>query len=259
MSGSQRNYRNCPVCLRSDWKVYVDEATGKWICFAGSCGSRGRVSVDMTPGRLKSLFTRDRGVREFPVVDLPEFTPLTQVHARKVRVMYKLEVPERYLLVSMAAEAYDRVIIPYVRADRSVIYWSTRAMDGAQPKYLGMGGKHPLYIPAYLNPATEAIRDLFGVVLVEGAFDAMSVRDRVGLDAVALGGKYLPDHLVPHLKKYVGDRRITIMLDRDALRDALKLKHRLDGIMPKSMTRVVLCPGSDPASTPTDDLKEVLF
>lgn len=264
-SGQQWNFRDCPVCGSATWKVYVNPDTGKWICFAGICGARGQVRTFTSAETLRDrLFTRGRGVVRFPAMDLPENRALGEAAERMVRLRYHIGQPHLYLLTEGVGDWEGRILIPYAEKDGTIVYFSGRSVysDGPLPKYKGAGGKHPLYIPQFVRKHDwPMMLDLQRtVVLVEGAFDAMSLHARMRVDAVALGGKTLAAHLVPHLKEYVGGRRILIMLDPDALSNAIALKHRLDGLFPKSEVRILQLPGgTDPASASDGVLGGVLL
>lgn len=263
-SGQQWNFRDCPVCGSAAWKVYVNPETGKWICFAGICGARGQVRTFTSAETLRDrLFTRGRGVVRFPAMDLPDHRPLGEAATKVVRLRYNVYAPHQYLLVEGLGDWEERILIPYAEKDGTIIYFSGRSVwsSGPLPKYKGAGGKHPLYIPQHVRKLDRLLMyDVKrSVVLVEGAFDAMSLHARLRVDAVALGGKTLAEHLVPHLKEYVDGRRIFIMLDPDALSNALALKHKLDGLFPKSEVRILQLPGgTDPASAKAEVLGGVL-
>ena len=261
MSGEQRNYKVCPVCGSTAYKVYVNPDEGTWICFAGACGAKGRVSGTSTTMSLrKRLFTRDRGAHTFSPIDLPENLPLEEKNKEWLRSVYNLPEPDDYLLRLGVGELGGRIIIPYVGGDGSIIGWNARTICGESPKYKMMDGPKPLYIPnrvykRWINASSPT-------VIVEGAFDAMSVHARIGFAAVSLGGKTLAHHLVKEMVRYCNrggmKRDVRILLDRDATTEAIKLMHVLRGKMPEHDIQVRMCPGKDPALTHEDDLRRVL-
>lgn len=261
-AGTQRQYDTCPVHGASaNWKVYLDPVTGVWHCFAGHCGASGRVRTFDSPDVLRErLFGRaGGGGSNFEVVDLPDFEPLPDVDKEWLYRQYQLTDPERYLLVRGAYDGdYEsRVIIPYLNRTGEIVYFNSRSMlHWVKPKYKAMQGQHPLYVPDYAWNKIVAKP----VVVVEGAFDAMSIHNRLdSVYPVALGGKALPRHLELSMKVLAKRHvNIIVMLDRDAGKDALRLRNKLAGMLPRNRVSVVFCPGNDPASTPTHDLKEVL-
>jgi DNA primase len=133
-----------------------------------------------------------------------------------------------------------RFIIPYYGPDGRIIYWSARSYSKLQdgPKYIGASGRHPLFVRTNWTP-TKA------VVVVEGALDALAVEEHTGLHVAALGGKYLSGYLTDDLLG-LGTERLVLLLDSDALTDALKLRARLQT---KRQVKIIPLPvGEDPAS-----------
>jgi len=253
-SGTQRNYRTCPMCANDKWKLYLDPSSGRWICFV--CNASGKVQTYSDPSQLrKRLFTAKKGVLKFSPMDMPEFQPLSKETIAFIEQRWKVGTPEQFMLVRGAEQSVEnRIVIPYLDNASNVIYWNARAVPGLYraPKYLGAPGPHPLYVPEWDRGRPAGIGP---TVVVEGAFDAMSVYSRTNYPCVALGGKVLPKHLEPHMKELLQDvAEVVVLLDREAVKDALKLRHRLAGLLPKAKVRVVICPGDDPATTHTVDL-----
>ena len=252
-SGEQRNYRVCPACKSTQWKTYVDPVSGKWICFSNACKAVGRVrTADAASSLRDRLFKRERGVPEFLPIDLPETLPLTEEVARTIRLRYKLQNPERYLLRIGTEELSGRVVIPYADRKGDFIFWNARSIDHDVfgPKYMAMQGKKPLYVPDYVyrnwcNADT--------IVLVEGPFDAMSLHNRCGYRAAALGGTSISDAQFAELKRLVtvddAHKRVRILLDSAALSSAIALKHKLSGLLPEHDIQVRQLPAGvkDPA------------
>jgi hypothetical protein len=243
--------------------VYLAPDTGLWHCFL--CGCSGKVKTFNDANALRDrLFGRAKvGGANFESVDMPDFEPLTKYCREWVRRSYQIDDPEKYLLVRGVCKEYnDRVLIPYLSREGEIIYFSSRwghDLPILGSKYKSMPGKRPLYVPQYAWSRQLERNDL--IVLVEGAFDAMSIHSRLGLMAVALGGKALPKHLEHSWKAMVllmKAQRVCVLLDRDAMKDALKLRHKLAGMLPQQHVYVRICPGSDPASTPTHLLREAL-
>ena len=115
------------------------------------------------------------------------------------------------------------------------------------PKYLAASGRHPLYVRKTWTPAPE-------IIVVEGVFDAEAVERHTGLKCCALGGKFLPKYLEPDLLG-LATERVVLLLDPDALGDAIKLRSRLQT---KRQVKIIPLPvGQDPADL-GPDLKEIL-
>lgn len=270
-SGSQINFRECPVCGSEGWKVYVNPETGKWFCHAGGHGGGGQIEigtpshVNQTQATLLDMLAnhrkRPRSVKEWPELFMPPFTKLTERAYRYLRNRGLSDASIRYCGIVEEATRY-RILIPYFDDSGRLIYYSGRRYSenlGNGPKYMTAYGKHPLYVPRW-NVLNDKI------VLVEGAFDAIAVTQHTDCMAVAMGGKSLPRYLRKDLQKVaervtieVGMRpRLYIMLDSDATRAALFMKDGLPPMKLQDINVVMIRNGHDPASLPPDELRSVL-
>lgn len=170
---------------------------------------------------------------------MPAYQPLCR---RALRYLDNRGISETHAARLGIVEMEDsmRVVIPYFGADGEIIYWNARSYSKLQegPKYLGASGRHPLYV----RPSWKAQET---VVVVEGVFDSIAVEAHTKYTAASLGGKCIPMYLLPDL---IGlcTRRIILLLDNDALTDALKLRARLQT---KRQVKIIPLPvGEDPAS-----------
>jgi hypothetical protein len=183
----------------------------------------------------------------------PEITMPTHHNLSRVAARY---LENRGLAHSMhmlrEMEDEPRVLIPYKGPSGSWIYWSGRAyLPHVTPKYRAASGRHPLYV----LPRWESKPH---VVVVEGAFDAMCVRQVVEDDTlvVAAGGKTVPRYLMADLMQ-LATGAVTVMLDADALDKALQLRQN---IAPFRITKLkTLPPRHDPASIELSRLREILY
>lgn len=251
-SGSQLVYRDCPECRDRRWKFSVDPGTGLYHCFR--CGFAGRLEVPATMSELRARLNTRASVREgWGPAALPEHHDLSYEANMFLWNKYgiSLEMAKTFGLVegSNCPEcAYGRrVLIPYHDRIGEVVYYSGRSYVGAEPKYLNMPGRHPLYVLEY--PCSDRM------VLVEGAFDAMKVH-LAGFDVVGLGGKALARYLLPDLLA-LRARSYVVALDGDALGAALRLKSQLSAYADE--VRVARLPeGEDPGSMSIEALREAL-
>lgn len=243
-SGTQINFQTCPVCGDQRFKVYVDPDNGKWFCFAHDSG--GCVEVGMKregwAARLMDQVTRRHGVDkaiDWPEISMPVWEPLS-TKAERYLARRGIDIATARQLGIVEMEDSLRVILPYFGPTGQIIYWSARAYSEFEdgPKYMGASGRHPLYVLPGWNQTDE-------LVVVEGAFDAIAVHQRTGLHVAALGGKTLPKYLRPELLGLV-KRKITMLLDSDALASALKIRTWLPRRLEVSI--VPLPDGEDPAS-----------
>lgn len=261
-SGEQRNYRRCPVCGGTAYKLYVDPVSGRWICFAGGCKAAGRVHVgDGVASLRERLFARKRGVPEFEPIEMPETNALTEQWSKMLCARYHLEHPERYLLRRGTGDLAGRIVIPYADRKGDFIFWNARTTCGETPKYLAMTGAKPLYVPDYVHRKwCEASR----IVLVEGPFDALSLHDRFSTRAVALGGTSISDAQFAELRRLVtvdgAHKAVRILLDSAALGEAIKLKRKLAGLLPQHDVQIRQLPAGvkDPAAASAAQLEGCL-
>lgn len=254
-SGSQLNYKHCPVCGSDGYKLYLNPDTGAWFCFAGQHHAGGRVEVgaDVDPNaegkRILGLMDRDRDTLSVSEIDMPPFHALS---GRALRYMerrgFSEKICRRYGIVEW--EDKFRILIPYFDGQGRLVYWNSRLYSenlGDGPKYIAAPGKHPLYIPA---PRREASR----AVIVEGALDALAVAEAdPDVRAIALGGKSLPKYLRRALTEATKGAILIVGLDPDALAEALRLRDRIGG-------RILDLP-ADPAemwATDPDGLRKIL-
>jgi hypothetical protein len=252
-SGTQNNYQICPVCGDTRFKVYVDPQSGKWWCFAhqgGGCVETpmcqetwAQTVLDQLAGRTR----RDEPIN-WPERDMPRWEPLGK---KAIKYLAKRGIDASTARKLGIVEMADRlrVVLPYVGPTGGLIYWSARAYSPVEdgPKYLAASGKHPLYVLPDWRPRDE-------IVVVEGAFDAIAVHQHTGLPVAALGGKSLPRYLQPELLALCR-KKLTVVLDSDALGAALKIKDRL--AMQRQVKLVLLPDGEDPASM-GEAIKELL-
>lgn len=253
-SGEQANFQICPVCGSDSWKVYVNPETGAWICFAGSCGAKGRVEVGLEDSgraagaQILEALRQDDSAPVWDEIEMPPYHPLTGAAQRYLkRRGVPIHVQQSLGLVEW--ENKSRVLFPYFDFEGNLIYWNSRRFSqnlGDGPKYLTAPGKHPLY---WLDSQSDRL------VIVEGVMDAIMVW-QAGFGAVALGGKSLPRYLANSL--LTGARRyetIDVMLDPDALDAALRLRASLSD---RADVRVVPLVDQDPGDMSPEEIKEIL-
>ena len=251
-SGTQLNYQNCPVCGSAGWKVYLNPDTGMWYCHAGQHSGGGAVDVGMPSDPAAALREKLRGYERatthWPEIAMPPHGMLSNAARRY------LEDRGFAHSLHMFWELDDesRILVPYRGPNGEWIYWNSRMylLNYQGPKYKCASGRHPLYVLPRWEPHDN-------VVLVEGVMDAMAVRYVMGhcCGVIALGGKSLPQYLVPDLLK-LAPKSITVMLDSDALAHAISLRSRLSPI--RDVKLCTLPAGKDPASMDHQQLRRLL-
>lgn len=261
-SGGQINYTHCPVCGSDGKKVYVNPETGEWFCFAGGHHAGGKVDVgldDASPGAdlLRMLEGEGQGAMVWSETDLPPFEPLSRSAARYLaaRGLGEWEI-KRLGLVEWTDQG--RILIPYFQ-NGELIFWTSRRYSkviGEGPKYLSQPGKKPLYVPSGDVRAFRTWAGSPSITLVEGVFDAIRVA-QAGCPAVALGGKTLPGY---HYKEFLTLARsygiISIMLDEDALANALTIHDRLSGVTDQKIQ--IICIEGDPGDMAKHEIRRLL-
>jgi len=256
LSGDEVNFRNCPICKDSRWKIYVNSSTGFWVCFAGDCNSRGRIDIGSSTDSLLRRISDARNPQptpapwNWPDCELPETYALTAFQKPWNYLMQRgYNIPQNPYHLRITR---TDVFIPYFGKTGEVIYWSMRDVTGSRAtKYLNMPGRHPLYVPAFSCGVFAKVPRL---VVVEGAFDAMQVH-AAGYACTALGGTSLPRYLRGDLTDLVTER-VTVMLDSDALSRALKIEADLQDQVPADIAMCVR--GRDPGSMSVEEIRVAL-
>lgn len=256
-SGTQLNYRHCPVCGSDAWKVYLNPDNGMWLCFAGGCGAKGQVEVglDAQPKAagqhiLDELYKHHDHGLEWEEVELPPWHELT-FPARNYLRRRGVDDDLAASLGLVEWEDKARILVPYWNERGDLIYWNSRRYSdqlGEGPKYLTAPGKHPLY-------TRQGHLGKQDVVVVEGVFDAFAVL-RAGWDVVALGGKSLPSYLVKSLLTFTAGRGMIVGLDSDALDASIRIRNQLSD---RADVRIVTPPpGRDPGDMDPGQIEEML-
>lgn len=257
-SGDQINFRYCPVCGSKGWNVYVNPRTGSWYCFAGDHGKGGRIAVEdwTEDGRLAALAELHGGLSphvEWPEVSLPACHDLSAMAlAYLERRSITPELAQALHMREMDEET--RIIIPYLGPQNRMIHWVGREyiesrVTKAHPKYKAAFGPKPMY----MLPRWEQVEH---AVLVEGPLDAIAVAVHARLPVISIGGTSLSGRIELDLRALVS-KRLTIMLDGDALAKAFTVR---DKLYDKYNVRIaVLDCDEDPASIDPVKLKGLLW
>jgi len=246
-------FQFCPVCGCQRWKTYVNPQTGGWYCHAPEHSGGGKIDIGQPIANrgqvvLSRLQGKDACVVAWSEVSLPKWEPLSN---RAIRYLAKRRISREQATRLGIVEMEDRmrVIVPYYGREGEIIYWTARSYSNLEegPKYLAASGRHPLYVrPGWHQHDT--------LVLVEGVFDAIAVHQETGMPVAAIGGKALPRYLDQNVLD-LSARRLVVLLDGDALADAIKIKRRFT---PRRQVDVVPLPvGQDPSDLGSK-LKELM-
>lgn len=133
----------------------------------------------------------------FPIKSLGEDN-----HYRRLAETYikGRKLPIGDLMVCIAGDFKDRIVIPYYGPKGDLIYWNSRDLtDKAYLRYrgpkkdeVGVGKEDVLWLESWPKPKTK-------VYMTEGEFDAMSL-NLTGLTAAACGGKAVSERQMELLK-----------------------------------------------------------
>jgi len=261
--GDQINFQVCPVCGDRRWKVYLAPESGMWICFAGVCGASGKISTSKETDALMEMLrpqpVKNEGWAAWPEVDFPETAWSCAGFNAYLRSRGIPDDGSDGLGLREGGIAHGgRAIIPFFDPAGRLVYWTTRDYCGRDhvPKYLGMGGKHPPYVPRYSSHGgrgsmSNGCRSL---VLVEGPFDAIQVH-QAGYPVAALGGTVIPKHFRSILLDMAKDK-LVLFLDHDALAKAVRLARDLAGLREVDIVRPPK--GKDPGDLTPTEIKEIL-
>lgn len=231
-------------------RLYVNASDGRWLCYhcgrkgglaklvaylqgrtvaevEGEIGSPPPVSASALRARLEAAVAPRDLYRPPPPCPLPggfraigPGVPLPAYLAAR-QVGYKLA--RRYGLGVCGAGRYaGRVALPAYQHGR-VVWWQARAtVPGVEPRYLSPQAPREGVLWGYDQVAGEP-----EVVLVEGPFDVLRCAV-AGVPAVALCGKPIAAAQLSALRRACV-RRVVVMLDPDARRDAACMVARLAG------------------------------
>lgn len=244
-SGEQLVYERCPVCGSTGWNLYVNPETGGWFCFAGSHYAGGFLPVQ-TGDRIIWPQPRYGTIPAWTEIEIPDVRPLT---AEALAYLARRGIDPRWAQtfgLSESALYPGRIVVPFFW-NGDLVYWTSRSYSAQAygPKYVAAPGKHPLYL----------LRgDGSRVVVVEGVFDAMHVA-MAGLPTVALCGKSLPIYLESMMEQIVSGCPVTVILDRDALSDAIRVANRISRF---ADCTICFPTAKDPGDMHPDDIRKLV-
>ena len=262
-SGDERLY-HCPFCERlnkkhTDRKLYVNQKSGKYICFR--CGARGQVSsscdvgdpVNSDMNSVISEFLEESlniaeeddklfQIPEFLAADYPGSIPYNYLISRGIS-----EDDMRFYSIRIFGEGSmkNRVIIPNrVYYSNYTDFYTGRAVGNlAFPKYSNSSGSHKNKIVFNIDNIKDGAEYL---IINEGMINSIIC----GRDcSVALLGKSYSDiQLSQIMKKH--PKKIYISLDFDAKDQIYRLARKLSKILHRdqSLYIVDLPEGQDASS-----------
>jgi len=261
-SGTQVVYQSCPICGNTSWKLYVDPSNGKWFCFGGRHGAGGILSgfqPDYDDTLLRA--TRKPEKPEPVEVELPPNVPLCRTARKYLHDRgFGEGVWKHWGVVEWRAQG--RIIIPFFSSAGVLTSWTSRLYmpDDKRPKYKHAPGPVPVYVPVAF-PDTEPSNHM---VVVEGPLDAWRVQCAGHLAGnevmpLAINGKNISQNRMKQLLTLANRCGIiTVLLDSDAVGEAVKLQAELAARTCASVRLVQLPRGMDPADMGLRELARML-
>jgi DNA primase len=260
----------CPVCKHYKRKLEINTITGKYHCWV--CGLSGTSlktlfkKLGLSSEYLGQIYKNTQTYRKLPQDDISSILEIFS--ERKIEQTVQLVLPQEYhsfydddltlvgrhalqYLKSRNITKYDvlrynigycdggqfhgRVLIPSYDASGQLNFYSTRSVfEDAKMKYVNSYSSKDIIgfemFVDYNQPIT----------LVEGAFDAIAIRN----NAIPLFGKTLSNKLKSSLICNTV-RKVNIVLDNDALFDSIRISEFL--LKNNIETKVVKLDGKDPS------------
>lgn len=271
----------CPVCKHYKRKLEINTVTGKYHCWV--CGLSGTSlktlfkKLGLSGEYLGQIYKNTETYRKLPQNDI---NAILEIFSEKKSVpVESLVLPKEYrsfyddeltligrhalqYLKSRNITKYDvlrynigyceggqfhgRVLIPSYDASGQLNFYSTRSIfEDAKMKYVNSFGSKDIIgfemFVDYNQPIT----------LVEGAFDAISVRN----NAIPLFGKTLSNKLKSAL---ISNKvqSVNIVLDNDALQDSIRISEFL--LKNSIETKLVKLDGKDPSEIGFDKTWDII-
>lgn len=271
----------CPVCKHYKRKLEINTVTGKYHCWV--CGLSGTSlktlfkKLGLSGEYLGQIYKNTETYRKLPQNDI---NAILEIFSEKKSIpVVPLVLPKEYrsfyddeltligrhalqYLKSRNITKYDvlrynigyceggqfhgRVLIPSYDASGQLNFYSTRSIfEDAKMKYVNSFGSKDIIgfemFVDYNQPIT----------LVEGAFDAISIRN----NAIPLFGKTLSNKLKSAL---ISNKvqSVNIVLDNDALSDSIRISEFL--LKNSIETKLVKLDGKDPSEIGFEKTWEVI-
>ena len=197
------------------------------------------------PARLRSGGARADGLVPPGASVFTSVQGLSYLLGRKMRPSEIRKYEIRFL-----AQFPPRVVLPVRSLRGRVVGWTGRAvLPGIEPKYkfpAGFSAARHLFGAEFVAQGDE-------VVVVEGPFDQI----RYGDGAVATFGKHMSAYQRKLLLK-LKPRVVTVLWDRDAMPEAVKLAGELSRLVKVRLATQSIPLGKDPGSLPRVTLRRIV-
>lgn len=250
-------YAVCPFCKhipganngQAKLSITRTEAGILYNCFRASC-KRGRGFIGDIGKQQKPSKNTSRKNRVYE----GRLEPISS--SERLKILFGCSVPiERYTEQGIKyAPEVNRIYFPIFDARGYQIGENLKTTISAKPKNLI--NKFTDNIPLLHFPLTPTLYPT--IVLVEDHISAIKINmiaDKIKGTPVALLGTHLSDEAIKYLID-IGMKQAIVFLDGDAIKSALKMKSKLDMLVP---TRILPLPvGTDPKDIELVELEDML-
>ena len=271
----------CPLCYSEDPKLYSSVSSGAWICFR--CDARG--GLRMLLMTVCELSPNEAIPLEVSLSTGPETPP--GLTAPKPPPAGIIDLPKGIIMLGRKSHPYESSAISYLASrgiDKQLAYWLGIGFC------LGGYYQHRVIIPVRTQGAlrtfvarswlpnvkdkdkvrmpagSQAERALFGydniqyqhdVILVEGVFDAISLRNAGFPETIATLGAHVTD-LQRNLIKQLKPRHVILLRDDDAAGQEAVIKEGKALSEAMLSVKIARLSGADPGSASAEDITAAL-
>jgi len=238
----------CPICGDSSHNhCYVNVKKRLYNChYCSEGGTLSYLLRQFGGGRNIELVETLRHVvkRTYEPTDFWSFSELTEesnstgqqaLHYLSQRGIASYEAELYQIRYADQGRYAGRVIIPIFDKNREqVVCFSARSFTGAKPKYLFPSKGETLLTTSESVFGIHWAHEYRNVVIVEGAFDAMSVNRKLGAEwcGLSLLSKHMCQGQLLKLLHLPRNLNFYVMMDADARADTIKIASRLAGPCP---------------------------
>lgn len=185
-TGDELVLRTCPFCGREDWKFYLNNATGHWLCHHAKCGRKGNwfqfnreFGEQGAPIRPLPKHHDDNVLKHVQRWTLEDFAPFeaalstdTEAQAYLASRALTMETARAWHLgVKTEKDGSKWLMFPYISATGEVYDCKYRHLREKRFRRKG-GGESVLYGEQFLGDLTTRPKVLY---IVEGEIDALSM------------------------------------------------------------------------------------
>lgn len=217
----------CPFCGDTRNHMGINLTTSMFSCFI--CGKKGTFKFlihEFTgiwiDGKAEKSFIQHKEKIRAKEISY-DFNEINETHKDYLRKRnYEPEdIIEKYQVKSggFAGIYKYRIIIPYFFKNKLITFTSRDVTGLQEVKYKSLANELSIKTPKETLYGIDQCQET--VIVVEGIFDSW----RIGKGSVALSGKIASEEQIHLLKEF---KRIFIMLDKDAEKEATELAHNIE-------------------------------